>query len=120
MSVDWSRFDRVRERPVYQRNLARRKRVWDAEAKVYKYAPWMRSRFMRLLYVVWISPIDEGFREVFTPRWGAITFSFLNDGMKPTLWHTLLSLTSRHEGIYPDGAPTFRQWLKDKDGSARG
>jgi hypothetical protein len=99
--------------PAWRRNMDRRKRVWNAQERVYRACPWMRWNLPTLMYAVWVLPIDEGIKDVFTPRWGAITFGFLNDGMKPTLWFTLLNLV-RNQPIHPSGAPTFRQWLRGK------
>jgi len=42
-----------------------------------------------------------------------LMFSFLNDGFRPTLWHTVYSVThdnmAPYSGIYPNGAPKNRQ-----------
>ena len=66
-----------------------------------------------VVYVFWSNTIDEGLLETVKPRWGAMTFSFLNDGMHPTLWHTLYSMThDDHDdnlaGLYPGRAPRNR------------
>jgi hypothetical protein len=41
-----------------------------------------------------------------------LTFAFLNDGMRPTLWHTWTQIRypdgSDYVGIYPGGAPRNR------------
>ena len=62
----------------------------------------------RLLAGFWFCIFDEGVYATCKPRWGAITFSFLNDGFSPTPWHTWIQLTG-HEGpyggIWTDGAP---------------
>lgn len=58
-------------------------------------------------HYVWMRP-----SEVLHP-WGALGFSFLNDGMKPSLWHVWVQM--RHDngdpytGIYPGGAPRNRR-----------
>lgn len=63
------------------------------------------------IWSFWYLILTEGIRETCTPRWGAITFAFLNDGMKPTVWHTWRQITtadhanSPYCGIYPEGAP---------------
>lgn len=62
-----------------------------------------------LTYTFWSTLLDEGVRETCKPRWGALTFCYLNDGIRPTLWHTWRSLTHDQDdpftGIYTDGAP---------------
>lgn len=72
---------------------------------------WMRripivGDFIRIF---WASVLGEGWRSTIKPRWGAITFSFLNDGMKPTLWHTWRQVrydqNDPYTGIYVSGAP---------------
>jgi hypothetical protein len=63
----------------------------------------------RVMSTFWFGLLDEGVKQTCTPRWGALTFHFLNDGMKPTLWHTWYEMThdnfSPYSGIYPSGAP---------------
>ena len=59
----------------------------------------------RLVYIFWFTLIDEGPRQTLKPRWGALTFHFLNDGMKPTLWHTWRSIVDPEEGIWVGRAP---------------
>jgi len=57
----------------------------------------------------WFSIIDEGFRQTLKPRWGAITFGYLNDGCGATVWHTWRQIThdsnDPYTGIYVMGAP---------------
>lgn len=72
----------------------------------------------RLVYVFWYSLLDDGLIETCKPRWGALTFSFLNDGMRPTVWHTWRQITrdqyDQFTGIYTRGAPKSlaqaREW----------
>lgn len=47
------------------------------------------------------------------PRWGALTFSYLNDGDGPTPWHIWRQMTRDHmtdpyTGLWPGGAPTSK------------
>jgi hypothetical protein len=51
-----------------------------------------------LLRVFWYLVLDEG-----DPRDGLV-FSFLNDGLRPTLWHTALQI------LRPDGDPDIGIW----------
>jgi len=51
-----------------------------------------------LIRVFWYLVLDEG-----DPRDGLI-FSFLNDGLSPTLWHTALQI------LRPDGDPDIGIW----------
>ena len=68
---------------------------------------WMRHIPVigRLVYCFWYTLLYEGPYQTLKPRWGALTFSFLNDGMKPTLWHTWRSIVDPDEGIWINGAP---------------
>lgn len=75
-----------------------------------------------LVWVFWSCLVTEGLRSTAKPRWGALTFSFLNDGMKPTPWHTVYSIihdnTAPYSGIYPSGAPKSlkqaQEWGKEE------
>jgi hypothetical protein len=66
-----------------------------------------------LARVFWFLVLTE---DDHNPRDG-LEFSFLNDGYKPTWWHTWYSI--RHDnlcpysGIYPEGAP--RSWQEAYD-----
>jgi hypothetical protein len=56
----------------------------------------------------WYLLIMDGVYQALKPRWGAITFAFLNDGMGATVWHTWKSITDPYgdfSGIYTMGAP---------------
>lgn len=57
----------------------------------------------------WFCVLTEGVRITVTPRWGPLTFGYLNDGFKPTVWHTWRQMTRSNNdtfvGIYPAGAP---------------
>lgn len=63
----------------------------------------------RLVEAFWYLLIAEGFRQTLKPRWGGITFAFLNDGMGATVWHTWRQIThdqtDPYTGIYVKGAP---------------
>jgi len=59
----------------------------------------------RLVHAFWHGLVYGGVRDTLKPRWGALTFSFLNDGMKPTLWHTWRSIVDPEEGIWVGRAP---------------
>lgn len=72
----------------------------------------------RLVQAFWYCLIEEGPYQTLKPRWGALTFAFLNDGMRPTVWHTWRQIThdqtDPYTGIYPSGAPRSlaqaREW----------
>jgi hypothetical protein len=57
----------------------------------------------------WYLLIAEGFRSTLKPRWGGITFAYLNDGCGATVWHTWRQMThdqtDPYTGIYIMGAP---------------
>jgi hypothetical protein len=61
----------------------------------------------RVAYVFWQGILHEGVRNTLHPVWGAMSFSFLNDGYRPTLYHTWQTLIDgEHNGIWqPKGAP---------------
>ncbi len=66
---------------------------------------WLRvfGPLGRLAATFWFLVLTEG-----DPR-GGLTFSFLNDGYRPTWWHTWYSINHDnlcpYTGIYPEGAP---------------
>lgn len=74
---------------------------------------WMRSIPVlgQLTSVFWYCILTEGVYQTCKPRWGAITFCFLNDGIRPTLWHSWYQVTHEntapYAGIYTgkQGAP---------------
>jgi hypothetical protein len=51
-----------------------------------------------LVHVFWRSLVSEGVRATLAPRWGALAFSFLNDGYKPTWYHAWHNAT--HDDPY--------------------
>ncbi len=63
--------------------------------------------------------MEEGIRSTCKPRWGMMTFAFLNDGFKPTLWHTLYQVVGpiggKYDGIYTEGAPKSLKQAKEWD-----
>ena len=71
---------------------------------------WMRHIPIvgRLSYAFWFSMIESGGYQTLKPRWGSMTFAFLNDGIKPTVWHTWHSITTDDAAIYIHGAPKNR------------
>lgn len=58
----------------------------------------------RVVHTFWFGLLDEGIKATCKPRWGTMTFAYLNDGFKPSLWHTWHSMTHGNEdplsGIY--------------------
>lgn len=126
MSTSWE--DIRAALPAYrQRNLNRRLRVWDIMRKMRKIFPWMDWPILHYIFSFWYSILDEGIYATCKPRWGAITFGWLNDGFKPTIWHTWRQLTHDHTdkytGIYTMGAPKSlkqaeeweREWADKRD-----
>ena len=95
------------DEPAFKRDFAVHMRRWK---RIQRATGWMQRIPVlgQLTFVFWNSLLDEGPRGL-RPRWGALTFSFLNDGFKPTLWHTWYQVThandARYSGIYVDGAP---------------
>ena len=69
----------------------------------------------------WYGVLDEGIVSAIKPRWGILTFHFLNDGMRPSLWHTaqqVLRPDGEHSGIWPGGAPRNRREALAMDSDA--
>jgi hypothetical protein len=96
--------------PAQQRNIDRHRRVVVFQMTTYRRLfPWMSHPFLQYIQAFWIGLIDEGPYQLLKPRWGGITFGWLNDGFKPTVWHTWRQLThdqtDPYTGIYPSGAP---------------
>jgi len=95
--------------PRRERNIARRLKVWRVFYKMSKVCPWINWPILSYIYGFWYNIFDEGIRSTCKPRWGAVTFGWLNDGMEPTVWHTWRQLThdqsDPYTGIYPSGAP---------------
>lgn len=102
---------------VRKRNHNRRIKVWGMAYGLYRVIPWMRWPVLNYIYSFWHSIFEEGIVSTCTPRWGLVTFGWLNDGFKPTLWHTLYGLTHRqnapYTGTYPDGAPNSLKQAKE-------
>jgi hypothetical protein len=95
--------------PAERRNWQRRRRVMDIQFRIHRLCPWLNGPFLRLVSVFWLNLIDEGVVATCKPRWGALTFSFLNDGFRPSVWHTFWSVCGRRDpGLYIHGAPRNR------------
>lgn len=93
-----------------------RQRQWDREAKarhiriaLYNHVPWMSWPVLRYVYAFWGGILEEGIYQTCKPRWGAVTFGYLNDGIRPSLWHTwqnIMHPSSEYaRTLYPKGAP---------------
>lgn len=105
-------FDEIRKDwmkdPVFRKDYRAYKARMDLALRL---TEWMRRIPVvgQLVYVFWYSVLGEGYKSTLQPRWGAITFSFLNDGMKPTLWHAWRQIrydqNDPYTAIYPGGAP---------------
>lgn len=93
-------FEREYERYKARLELADRLTSWM------KRIPYIGS----LVYVFWFCILTEGPYLTMKPRWGALTFSFLNDGQGATVWHTWRQIRYGNDdpytGIYVDGAPS--------------
>jgi hypothetical protein len=99
--------------PAARRNWDRRIKANHFIYSMYRNIPWMDWPILKLVYMFWHGMFEDGIKSTCAPRWGLVTFHFLNDGMKPTLWHTWRQLTGHREdkysGIYPSGAPHSRK-----------
>jgi len=104
--------------PHEQRNLNRRRRVWKISGWMIRNIPWYTWPPLYYVYSFWYSMMEDGFLNTCKPRWGAVTFGWLNDGIKPTVWHTWRQLTHKHNvdpytGIYAMGAPNSLKQAKE-------
>ena len=108
-------FDKLRESmsPPVRRNWDRRNIVTRTQMWLIRHLPWMSWPLLHMVYTFWICLMDEGIVSTLKPRWGAMTFSYLNDGIKPSVWHTLYTIFHRphaeYSGIYVSGAPKSRK-----------
>jgi hypothetical protein len=95
--------------PAKRRNHDRRMRVLNLVGKLYNNVPWMRWPILKVVYAFWHNLFEHGIKDTIKPRWGMMTFAYLNDGIKPTVWHTFWQITHgfnhKYSGIYPQGAP---------------
>ena len=91
------------------RNFQRKIRVNRIQMRMTKALRWPRWPVLKVVWDFWTSIMDEGVYQTCKPRWGAMTFAYLNDGCKPTLWHSWRQVTHDHTdqytGIYVSGAP---------------
>ena len=97
--------------PIFMAEYMRIGSRWD---RAEQWFGWTRHIPLvgQLVWVFWSNIVGMGVRDTVIPRWGALTFCFLNDGVKPTLWHTIYSVMhddqAPYSGIYPSGAPRNR------------
>lgn len=99
-------MDDIARRPSFQRRM----RVLRFQARLAGALRWPHLPVLKVVWMFWATLMDEGIYQTCKPRWGAITFCYLNDGMKPTPWHTWRQMIHDHTdpftGIYPGGAPS--------------
>jgi hypothetical protein len=103
--------------PSRKRQVDRRLFVIDIYAWISKNLPWINWPIINIATVFWTSLADEGPKEVFG-KYGSMSFAFLNDGMKPTLWHTYMQIfhrnCSEYSNIWVGGAPKNRLDAEEK------
>ena len=108
-TVKWDLDAMIRSMtPAQQRNFARWRRVSHIHMRLWRALRWPRWPVLNVVWTFWTCLFEEGIVATCKPRWGALTFSYLNDGIRPTLWHTIQQVLwpqGRHSGIYPSGAP---------------
>ena len=96
------------ETPEFKAEMARVRR---RERRITRLTSWMRHIPVIGSFTAsfWYLILDDGIVSALKPRWGGITFAYLNDGIRPTVWHTWRQMTHSHDdpytGIYPNGAP---------------
>lgn len=104
--------------PEFKAEMARLKRRSDLALRL---TSWMRHIPVvgSLVFTFWFSIIEEGVVQTCKPRWGALTFAFLNDGMGATVWHTWRQITHGQDdpytGIYVDGAPASLKEAEERE-----
>ena len=101
--------------PEFQKEF---KRYQNRNKIALRLTKWMMHIPVVGYYVAtfWYLLIAEGFYQTLTPRYGGITFSFLNDGCGATVWHTWRSVVDHHgnfSGIYTMGAPKNRKQAEE-------
>jgi hypothetical protein len=83
-------------------------RLVRKHARIERIIGWMKRIPIlgRFVHTFWFAMLDEGPLATLKPRWGTITYAFLNDGIKPTLWHTWDSMTTKDvTSLYVTGNP---------------
>jgi hypothetical protein len=94
--------------PAARRNHDRHMRVWRIQMRLFRLLRWPSWPVLNVVWVFWTALMEEGWQAI-KPRWGALTFSYLNDGMRPTLYHTFMSVLRPNDTmLYPKGAPRNR------------
>ena len=111
---------RASMRPATRRNFDRHGKVTHWQICLYGAVPWMHWPVLNLVYDFWGSLMEEGIKGTCNPYWGMLAFSYMNDGMKPTIWHTwqqVMHPRGKYDGIYVGGAPHSKA---EADGMAEG
>ncbi len=105
--------------PVERRKHKRNLQVFKTFMWMQMHFPWLSWPILHVVYTFWYAIFDEGVRSTLNPSWGAMTFSYLNDGIHPTLWHTLYMVLNhpraKYSGIYAGGAPSSRKNAESRD-----
>lgn len=98
-------FDRWRANmsPARRRRYERNRKVLHWQQRIYRSLPWTRWPLLGFMYDFWTSVADPND----DPR-SMLMFAYLNDGMKPSVWHTwqqVMHPGGEYDGIWPSGAP---------------
>ena len=98
--------------PATRRNHERRMRVYGIHQRIYNAVKWPKLPVLNLIWIFWTCLMEEGIRNTIKPRWGALTFTYLNDAYKPTLYHTIRTLINpQKSATYVSGAPrNSKEW----------
>lgn len=96
--------------PAAQHNHDRRMKAFKVQMWMNRHLPWMDWPILKVVYTFWFLIMDEGIKSNIESKFDGIQFSYLNDSMKPSVWHTWRSITHSHAkdkftGIYVGGAP---------------
>ena len=105
--------DSFRWEPTWDQGPAaeKRRKILRWMMAVGDVCPWMHGPVLNLVTSFWLGLLDVGIVGTCKPRWGGLTFSYLNDGIRPTAYHMVWSVLDPRTPIYPKGAPRNRSEL---------
>jgi hypothetical protein len=95
--------------PERERHDADLRALERRQERAVRLTSWMRALPLGpVMETFWYGILGEGVRATVKPRWGLMTWSFLNDGHRPTLWFLWQCAVGREPyatTLYPSGAP---------------
>lgn len=96
--------------PAGKRNYIRHKRAALLGFKIQRTCFWLNWPILNVMTTFWTeifesnSPLD------------ALSFAYLNDGIKPSLWHTCMQIcnSKKYSGIWIGGAPKNKREAEER------